>query len=133
MTSPKPVGIFGTVAGQARFAEDRDSITSLVGGLAPDISTAASAYLSSGAIVLALMEQTTDVIGSVFKVLGGSAILTDGVYYWRRDTASYVERYQVALPDDFVEHMRALNWTCPEVRVERITQIDRYLVEHARR
>ena len=47
------------------------------------------------------MEQTDDVIDGRFTVAGGSAILTDGAYFWRLDTADYVEAYGVRLPEEF--------------------------------
>jgi hypothetical protein len=125
-TSPVPVEIFGAIAGQATFARYKDDIEKLRGGLRFEASAIVQ-YLSAGAIVLALMEQTTDVLEGAFKVLGGSAILTDGTYYWRRDTSAYVERYHVALPDPFLEHMRSLEWKCPAVGADRVSEIDHFL------
>lgn len=59
--------------------------------------------------------------GVVFDVLDGSgpigsgSIRTDGVWAWPDDLPHYVERYHVALPNEFVEHARALGWTPPEL------------------
>ena len=53
--------------------------------------------------------------------------MTDGAWYWRIDTADYVEHYQVALPAEFIEHMRALAWTCPTITRERVAEIDKQL------
>lgn len=32
-------------------------------------------------------------------------LMTDGVYEWRADYAYYVDRYNLVLPEDFVEHI----------------------------
>ena len=34
---------------------------------------------------------------------------TDGVFDWRSDTAYYVERYNMALPEAFVAHVHRIN------------------------
>ena len=128
---PLPVGLFGTVAGQARFSELKREIEDLMDGLSEQ-HIAIAGYLREGTTVLALMEQTTDVTDSAFELPGGSAILTDGIYYWRRDTALYVEHYRVALPEDFVEHARSLEWVCPEVSSERVLEVDHFLQRNGR-
>ena len=67
--------------------------------------------------------------GNVFAVTGGMGVddvldrerthvaelmtLTDGEWVWPSDLVHYFEEYNVALPEDFVDHMRALNWTPP--------------------
>jgi hypothetical protein len=53
---------------------------------------------------------------------------TDGLYYWRRDTAAYVDHYRVGLPDEFVEHMRQLQWICPTLEPGLVLEIDRLLL-----
>lgn len=39
--------------------------------------------------------------------------MTDGQWEWPSDLLYYFEEYNVAIPDDFVRHMRAGNWTPP--------------------
>lgn len=36
--------------------------------------------------------------------------MTDGSFFWRVDTADYVEHYQVALPSEFLRHGSSLKW-----------------------
>jgi hypothetical protein len=124
----RPVGIFGTVAGQPTWAQHRGEVEALTGNLAADPVKVVS-YLNAGAIVLAFMEYVHDIVGAKFEVAGGSAILTDGTFYWRRDTAAYVEHYQVTLPADFMEHVEEQDWTCPAVPPERVLDIDSFLRE----
>ena len=59
-------------------------------------------YLRSGEMVLAWMENTRDLVGDKFSVPGGSSILCDGRFFWRLDTADYVETYSMWLPDSFI-------------------------------
>lgn len=49
--------------------------------------------------------------GSAHDVLSGEVIdgeltlLTDGVYEWRSDILYYVDKYNVRLNDDFIQHV----------------------------
>lgn len=72
-------------------------------------------YLESCPMFLAWMEYTRDVIGDRFGVSGGSAIMSDGTYYWRLDAVDYVREYGIAVPDEVLAHMESHNWTCPEI------------------
>ena len=45
---------------------------------------------------------------------GARHIRTDGFYAWPDSLAYYVERYQVALPDELEEHMSARGWKVPD-------------------
>ncbi|KAB2909167.1 MAG: hypothetical protein F9K40_03960 [Kofleriaceae bacterium] len=44
----------------------------------------------------------------------GETMRTDGVYTWPDHLADYVERYDVALPAAFEQHMEARGWRLPE-------------------
>jgi hypothetical protein len=72
-------------------------------------------YLLSGHPVLDVMEVTTDVIGSQFRVPGGSSVLTDGSHVWRLDLAHYVRCHFIALPRNFVQFMTERNHHVPYV------------------
>ncbi len=79
------------------------------------------------------MEYTSDILSGAFDVAGGSAVLTDGTYYWRRDAAEYVEHYGIGLSDDFLRHGRDREWSAPEVARDEILRIDRFLIAHGHR
>ena len=68
------------------------------------------AYLRACPIFLAWMGFSKDVIENRFEVAGGSAIASDGVYYWRVDAVDYIGEYGIAIPEAAVEHMRAKDW-----------------------
>ncbi|MEO6087871.1 MAG: hypothetical protein ABIQ18_32655 [Umezawaea sp.] len=108
----EPLGIYAPLFnGDSRLT--RESLTPLVGGLDQDLRPRVAAYLRAGTILFAIMEYTTDVLGDRFGVSGGSAVLSDGTYFWRLDAADYVEVYGTAVPDAAVAHMRALDWRPP--------------------
>ncbi|GAA1559306.1 hypothetical protein [Kribbella lupini] len=85
-------------------------------------------YLDACPIFLAWMEYTRDVIGDRFGVGGGSAIVSDGVYYWRFDATAYIEEYGISVPDRAIEHMRSRRWRPPEFSREQYLEIYRQLV-----
>jgi hypothetical protein len=127
-----PLGVFGVVAGQRQFEQLRDKIVALGGMLHDQVRPSIARYLRSGATVFAIMEYTRDVVAGAYGVSGGSAIVTDGTYYWRSDTAEYVERYGTGLPEDFLRHWRVQRWAARSMAPEDVLAVDRYLSKHAR-
>lgn len=83
-----------------------DYIQSISGQIGPKNRQSLADYLRSGQMVLSWMEQTIDVIAGRFSVPGGSAILSDGTFFWRLDAADYVETYGVQLPEEFIRHVK---------------------------
>lgn len=55
----------------------------------------------------------------------GSGELSDGIYAWPEGLAIYVERYNVRLPDEFVQHLAAGNFSAEK-------NLDRAAIERAR-
>ncbi|MFI7025455.1 hypothetical protein ACIBMZ_22350 [Micromonospora sp. NPDC049900] len=45
---------------------------------------------------------------------GGSAIASDGVYYWRLDAVEYIKEYGIPVPDEALHHFEAKDWRPPE-------------------
>jgi hypothetical protein len=119
-----PLGFFAVLSYTRAEERARRVLRSLQGGLREDPRPIIP-YLRSGRILLALMEQTDDLLDDEFSVPGGSGIMTDGVYFWRVDTADYVEHHRVALPSDFLEHGRRRDWHPPDISPEREAEADR--------
>ncbi|MFI1003189.1 hypothetical protein ACIP10_29700 [Streptomyces galbus] len=71
-----------------------------------------------------------DVLGNRFTCSGGPALMSDGDFFWRLDAADYVEHYGVALPEEFLAHGTARQWTAarPLTRDE-ILEVDHRLGE----
>lgn len=129
----QPLGVFGVIASQLDFEQMRSELLSRADVLPADQRVSIARYLRSGTIVFALMEHTRDVIAGAFQVAGGSAVLTDGAYYWRLDAAEYIEHYGIGLPDDFLHHGCSLKWSARPMGQEEILDVDRYLTDHERR
>jgi hypothetical protein len=129
----RPLGIFGVCAGQPEMIRMRDELLSLREAIPHAIRKRVAQYLRSGAVVLAIMEYTRDVVNGAFGVAGGSGVSTDGTYYWRQDAADYVEHYGIRIPDEFLTHAEHLGWKSPPLTPERILSIDAYLRRNIRR
>jgi hypothetical protein len=72
----------------------------------------AAAYLRAGAVLAVATEEVFDVFDPGVN-LGALTVRTDGIWVWPGELAHYVEKYHCALPDQFVDHMRARAWTPP--------------------
>ena len=129
----RSLGILSDFGAHRDLATYRLEMAALCGGIARKDRKKIAEYLRSGTVVFAIMEHTTDVLNDRFGVDGGSAIDTDGTYYWRPDTAWYVEEYGISLPNAFLAHAEALQWRVPAVTEERILEIDTYLYALLRR
>ncbi|WP_460651065.1 hypothetical protein [Kribbella endophytica] len=89
-------------------------------------------YLREGSVVLPVMEYAEDVVGGTFGVSGGSGVLSDGRYYWRRDAAEYVAHYGTDVGAAAVEHMRAQAWTPPELNADELASLDNQIYQSLR-
>jgi hypothetical protein len=98
----------------------------------PEITSAGTAfypqgrvvrYLLAGHPVLDVMEGTADVIADVFRVPGGSSVLTDGTHFWRLDLASYVQHHTLPLPREFTDAMTENGFEMPSVAREKMIAI----------
>lgn len=128
----EPLGVFGPRR-RGDFELRREELAPLRDGLDVEARRNVASYLRTGTIVFALMEYTTDVIGDAFGVSGGSAIKTDGRYYWRTDAAEYVEMYGIHVEDDAVEWMRGHRWVAPSLDGDAVLEIDDVLYQRFRR
>lgn len=45
--------------------------------------------------------------------IGGYKILTDGLYIWPNYFGYYIEKYNIAVDDDFLEHIKKHNYKLP--------------------
>ncbi|MFD8910534.1 hypothetical protein [Streptomyces sp. NPDC059575] len=75
------------------------------------------------------MGYSEDVLGDKFFCPGGPGIMSDGRFFWRGDTADYVEHYGIGLPEEFIAHGTARRWIAPALSREDIIEIDGRLGE----
>ncbi len=132
MTYLEPLGIFAPrLDGESLITIE--TATPLRGRLSPELRSPVASYLRAGAILFAIMEYTDDVLEQRFGVSGGSAVLSDGRYYWRLDAADYVETYGLAVPEDALDHMRLRGWKPPVFEGDAYDQLyDRLHAQLAR-
>lgn len=71
-------------------------------------------YLKAGTIYVASPGIGTDVLDEEPHVSGPIHSLTDGRWMWPADLSYYVEKYNVALPIEFLMDLRRHNWTHPK-------------------
>jgi len=72
-----------------------------------------AAYLRTAPILCHALGPVTDVFEPKGDYICAPNIHTDGAYAWPEDLAYYVERYHVALPEDFLSHLATAKWKAP--------------------
>jgi hypothetical protein len=72
-------------------------------------------YLEAGAAAAAVPGVEEDVLADPPRIIGPMHIRTDGIWAWPETLAYYVRIHHIALPEEFVQHMRANGWSCPHV------------------
>jgi|HubBroStandDraft_4_1064222.scaffolds.fasta_scaffold1417416_2 hypothetical protein len=73
-----------------------------------------AAYLQAGTTLSVSSGSYRDWFDSS-KKSGTKQIVSDGVWVWPGDLAYYVEQHGVALPQEFLSHMEAMNWSPPHL------------------
>lgn len=106
----RPLGVLAPKPGGQEWPDGEIDLAST---LADDVRARVAGYLAGCPIFLAWMEYTRDVIGDRFGVSGGSAIASDGFYYWRVDALEYIREYGVAVPQDALDHFEDVSWRPP--------------------
>ncbi|MFF9623796.1 hypothetical protein [Streptomyces griseosporeus] len=124
-----PLGIFGRIASQSAFAENADELRRQVGAIPEGDRKKIAAYLRSGTPVIALMGFSEDVLGNRFSRPGGTALMSDGRFFWRLDAADYVEHYGTRLPEEFLTHGTARQWSPRPLTRDEVIAVDDRLAE----
>jgi hypothetical protein len=81
-------------------------------------------YLNAGATLAATGSMVDDCLDNTRKGVAPLEIATDGRWVWPRDLAYYVGEYHVRLPQEFVEHMRAHDWTARAFTSEELEGLE---------
>lgn len=99
------------------FFEFRDTSVSVLDAETfeqePELESLIS-YLQRGPMMFAVPYPLHDPLRDDNRCLGGLHIHTDGVWCWPHELAYLVEEYKVAIPVEFRERMKSLNWEPPE-------------------
>lgn len=94
----------------------------------PDTLEPPIRYLECSPIILPWMECTEDLIGGKFKVLGGSAIMSDGKYFWRYEAGMYLRHYPIRVSDEAIAHFESRHWNPPEFTPAEIAELENTLI-----
>lgn len=80
-------------------------------------------YLESGYEIFDIMEGTSDVINGLFRVPGGSSLVSDGRFVWRADLSKYVEHYNLELPEHFISFLSENSFSLPDASDEALLSV----------
>jgi hypothetical protein len=97
-----------------------DSLKDLVGKFSGPHLAEAIKYLKSGHLLVVAPGISRDYLSGDQKIIGSMAILTDGVYAWPKDIAYYIEKYQIGMSNEFLEHMKGQKWVVPSVDISSL-------------
>lgn len=86
-------------------------------------------YLANGATLAVAPQRVRDVLDEAEDDIGSLAIMTDGTWIWPADLAYYVQKYNVSLPVEFVEHARSLQWNPPELNSGELLAVEQAMFE----
>ncbi|POX62774.1 hypothetical protein C3492_13840 [Streptomyces sp. Ru62] len=81
-------------------------------------------YLRSGTPIIALMGFSEDILGNKFSRSGGTALMSDGRFFWRLDAADYVEHYGIGLPEEFIAYGTERRWIAPALSRDEVVEVD---------
>lgn len=81
------------------------------------------AYLESSPEIYSAMGAERDVITGDVWIPGAGSLVTDGTWLWPVELAHYVRRHHIALPAEFVAHIRGNDYAGPVVSHERALEI----------
>jgi hypothetical protein len=84
-------------------------------------------YLRSGVQVGTVMVVEQDFSCDPPKTLGPVWLQSDGKWIWPHSLAYYVDKYNVALPTEFIEDMRKSRWAVPQRAIVTIDLPDEYV------
>ncbi|MER7317753.1 hypothetical protein OHB37_18410 [Streptomyces albidoflavus] len=118
-----PVGFFSELSpgwGLPESGSIRDAVRST--GEADEAEIAS--YLLNGTEIWSEMSAGPDVLDTEGGLLTGiGSLYTDGEWIWRGDLSHYVSRHHVALPRQFLTHIREANHSPPKVPEKRLVTI----------
>ncbi|WP_280443868.1 hypothetical protein [Nocardia brasiliensis] len=112
MTDLKPVGIYREM--YKRGHDDLPSIHESRTDDQPADRDRILEYLRKAPEVFDVMEAVPNLITGEGWIQGGSSLHSDGVWIWRTDSIEYLTARPLALPDEFVQRVRANDYVPPQ-------------------
>lgn len=108
MTRLKRFGFFDSVSLDQREIQ----LKQLIGNPVPE-KAKILAYLQSGEQLMLVAGIARDPINPNHPIIGSPHVLTDGAWAWSADVSYYVEKYDLSLPNEFLERMKKNGWRIP--------------------
>ena len=89
-------------------------------------------YLQSGAVLQAVAGRAQDMFDPDRGEVVPASTLTDGIWVWQEGMVYYLEKYGLAPEPEFLNHIVAAGYRCPEVPSSRLEAAGRALMEWQR-
>jgi hypothetical protein len=116
----RPVGFFEELGFAIHYTEKiRDAVQDRA---APNEQKVIS-YLNGGYVLLDVPETAVDVIAGKGRIIGGSSLVSDGTWVWRRDLAYYVGKYHLRLPAEFLDHLIQRKYVLPVLSEQDLERV----------
>lgn len=113
--NPHAIQPLGVLAPHPRALWNGNGLQSAIGKIPEDLREPIADYLENSPLFLAWMDETSDILGGRFHVLGGSGIYSDGNFYWRGDSADYIRVYGIEIPEHAIDAMMLHDWKPPKL------------------
>jgi len=111
MTQLKRYGFFSDIP----FDKLKDQLSRLVDKVEHINKKHILNYLRSGEGLIVVAGIVRDPLDPKRPIIGSPHILTDGIWAWTADVSFYVEKYNLHVPEEFVEEMQKNGWHVPRV------------------
>ena len=70
-------------------------------------------YLKNGTRLAHVKYTERDILGSGKPLPCCRDAITDGVWVWKASVVYWIKKYNLMLPDEFIQYMKDQNWTVP--------------------
>ncbi|WP_280179836.1 hypothetical protein [Nocardia cyriacigeorgica] len=111
MTVLRPVGIF-----REMYSGGHEELPSLFGSFTQrpiDDRSRIVDYLRAAPPVLDVLDVERDLIDNTHQITSAASLISDGTWIWRVDSIHYLSRYAIDIPDEFLTHVRGLDYRPP--------------------
>lgn len=105
MPELKPVGIY-----REMYKRGHDDLPSLYENRATqhlEDRARIIGYMTAATPVFDVMGNVTDLLDANESIRSGQSLISDGTWLWRVDSIHYLTRYDLTIPNGFVDHVRA--------------------------
>ncbi|MFI5716492.1 hypothetical protein [Nocardia sp. NPDC051750] len=86
-------------------------------------------YMKSSPGVLDVLDVVIDMLTKSDKIASASSLISDGEWIWRVDSVHYFGRYNIDIPEEFLEHVRTKNYT-PPIDITLSPEFDSEMLEY---